>query len=305
MPYPSLYDTWATPDGLVDGEIIIGSSSSDELYLSGGGSNRSITGMSIWDTPEVRTDDVERGLSWGVSPGAEALGGRKVTVAGWIKATSVDTATTSRNAIAKAFAPSTTMKALVWRWGTDIRVVYGRVRGASFDNRMLYQAKAVKWEARFLATDPRIYNWYLGATDEDRTASTSWTVGAENSLVLPNGGNAPSPWRVKFLPAVSKAINNPVIYADDGAHTTPPYKLDLSGSGGITVTNPDYIIWDAADQSVYAVNGSTGAITSLRKYLTYDSTWWELPPGGYSMGVGGYGATNSGTFSGWSKDAYY
>jgi hypothetical protein len=161
-----------------------------------------------------------------------------------------------------------------------------------------------EWIVGVVAPDPR---WYSDAEHTDHAQGVASLAGAHFPWVFPvtfggvsgatlelpitNAGNFPTPVTLKVTGPISSPIvalkeTNEVIYID-----------------GITIADGDSLTISMAlppNRSVLSASGS-----DYYRYIRFpESTWWQLPPGAYTLQLWGSGTSSATRLDATWRDAW-
>jgi hypothetical protein len=263
--------------------------------LLGAGTSYVVRGFNPWAAPVVRPGDQARSGQHGVSAGEDWLGERPITIDVLVRPSTDAAEQAARRLLAGAFRPltSTAVVPLVWMEDDGVRYqLFGKPRAASSQ-----LAPTLPTEARFLATDPRIYAAAAkslsaalptlsgGLTFPAAAPFVFGAAGAGGAIAATNDGTIDTPWVITFTgPLVAPTVE----------HTAQSRTLSLSGA---TLAAGETVVIDSAARTVL-LNGTT----SRYSWLSSSSQWWTLEPGANALRFGA--ASGSGTCQVAYRDAW-
>lgn len=259
--------------------------------LFGSGTSFVVREFDPWTAPEVRQGELARAQSDGSYPGQDRLGVKLVTAKLAISAATDVLEQAARRTLAGAWkqpAPNATVP-LVWMEDDGVKyALYGKPRLASTQ-----LAPRLFTEARFVATDPRIY------AAASLVPSTSFPTGGAGGLSF-GGAGAAAPF--VFSGAVS---GGSIDCTNSGTYETP-YTITITGpvvaplvehsvqgrslSFTGTLAAGETLVIDSRAKTVL-LNGTA----SRYSWLTTASQWFTLEPGPNALRFSG--ASGSGTCS--------
>ncbi|CAB5220395.1 Siphovirus-type tail component [uncultured Caudovirales phage] len=291
---PSVADTTLSDEQIQVGSVVMGS-----------GTPYIITGFNPWDGSDVVSNDATLGARPGVISGYNVYRSRAITFTVVI-AGSPDTKAVTQSlgaALRVAMSPQNYDIPLHFMLGGNQYFVMGRPRTVRADMKR-WGAGHLTFECRFLATDPRIYEYGLNTTTGSayvstssglnfNTASGAGSIGAIDfhssgsltgyldllgSSTTPdapasayNSGTVSTPWQLQITPNDSTAVSGLVI-----THVESGSKLALSS---IVLAYGTTLYLDSSDHAVLTNTGGNSQFTSARNLLSSDSTWWDLQVG--------------------------
>lgn len=259
----------------------------------GGGGLDVVELEGVWESPDVRTSDVERSRAHGLWPGVDLLGGRAVTATVQANADLSDQLWVD---VQEALRPTgdelpLTVELSGFAGGRVLRSNCRVRRVAVPVDVDRYQFGVARLVVEWFATDPRFYD--DSATEESVTIASPTGTGLAFDATfdlsfggpLPSGvvsvdneGNFAAPWVVEFLGPVT----DPRIELVSTGRT-----LSFSGSvgGGQTLTV------DSLTKSV-TLGGS-----SRYSWLLPGSQWFDLAPGVNQVRLAASAGSGSGTLT--------
>jgi len=229
-----------------------------------------------WAMPVVRSNDLPRAGQHGVLSGDDRLGERPVSATILIRPSTDIAEQAARRTLAGAWQPrlSTATIGLWWMEDNGQKyVLFGKPRGSGSALQ-----PTLPTEARFLATDPRIYaaaQTVLSTGLPTLSGGLSFpasapfvfgTAGAGGSLAASHNGTIETPWVATFTgPLVAPAIE----------HSGQARTLSLSGA---SLAAGETLVIDSAARTVL-LNGTA----SRYSWLAATSSWFTLEPGSNAL----------------------
>lgn len=249
-------------------------------FAMGPNTNYIVHSIDGFGLPDVRATDTPRPRQHGEFFGQDYLAGRTLTVTLTVRGASPAEVVANVDALMAVWQPisvdAATVDAFMFQFpGQSARVVYGRPRRAVPDMSRIIGNNA-PCVLEFHCADPRQY------------AATGVT-GSLGIFVASTGRSYPRTYPLAFGSGVSdiySAINAGNFATRPTAHITGPVtnpRIENVTAGqfikvGVVLSATDFLDIDF-DARTIVLNGTT----SRRSALTYDSTWWELPPGTSSI----------------------
>jgi hypothetical protein len=236
-----------------------------------------LRGFEPWTAPVVRNVDIARAQQHGLFPGRDYLGERLVTADIAIRAATDALEQAARRQLAGAFVPPAGgLAELVWMEDDGVRYrLVGKPRMA--DSRVV---SLLPTEARFIATDPRIYAATLTSLSTGLSAGSGGvtfpvvppfvfgSAGAGSSIAATNAGTFQTPYVITFTgPLVAPVL----------VHQGQGRRLEFTG----TLAAGETLVVDS-DARTVLLNGTA----SRYSWLTSLSQWFTLEPGANPLQFG-------------------
>lgn len=241
--------------------------------------NDAIVSIEGLETPEVRTNDIDRPLTHGQFMGFDYMSGRTITVQFEIIGDDKDDYKTRIRKVEKELVPGkdTTM---VWTDAFDeVRRAKVRIRRRNMKTDQNYFNGFATYTVELRSSDPRLYGDQVDASVAQFQTTTSgglrfggttpqfpltFTVGSTlaGSITLSNNGNFETPTVVRMYgPVVNPRITN----VTDGKFLQVNTTLSTTAD------------WVEVDMDAKTILSSTGS--SLYGFKTDSSEWFGLKPG--------------------------
>lgn len=247
----------------------------------------------VWETPEVRTSDVDRSRAHGQWQGVDLLGGRAITatVQANVPVDDPQWATVQSALVATGDELPLTVELSGFAGGAQV-LADVRVRRVSVPVDVeRYPFGVPRLVVEWWATDPRFYS----ASEVSESASISSPTGTgltfdatfdlsfggpipAGIVNVTNGGNFAAPW----VATIAGPVTDPRIEHVDLGRT-----LEFDG----TVNAGETLTVSSATRTV-TING-----TSRYSWLVPGSQWFDLPPGANQLRFAAQSGSGSGTLT--------
>lgn len=259
--------------------------------LLGPGTKFNLLKFTPWGFPDIRTEEVSRGIRRGVVSGKDTLGSRLVPMNVQIVASSKSDVRAQINLLTQAFTPSDEDTQLAFRLNDYQFFYYGRCRGADIQETELYGKSTVMAECRFQTTDPLYY--YNIVNSVSTTIATSvgglsfplsfpmvFGSGSSGTVAARNYGNHVAPW---FATLTGPLVQPRIEHVESGK------SLSLTG---LTIASGDYVEIDSYSRSIL-LNGTASRYSALSSA----SRWFELAVGTNTLRLTAASGAGSMSFS--------
>ena len=247
----------------------------------------------VWETPEVRTSDVDRSRAHGQWQGVDLLGGRAITATVQANVAIDDPAWTSVQSalVATGDELPLTLQLTGFAGGGQVSTDV-RVRRVSVPVEVeRYPFGAARLVVEWWATDPRFYSTSTSSessgisspTGSGLTFNATFDLGfggaiASGVINVLNGGNFAAPW----VATITGPVTDPRIEHVDLGRT-----LEFDGE----VQSGETLTVSSATKTV-TLNGA-----SRYSWLQPGSEWFDLPPGANQVRFGAQSGTGTGTLT--------